>query len=487
MKIVSAHEMSRVEQLAVQRGAHEEAFMEEAGRAVADQVQRLTAQLHLSARLCLLCGSGNNGADAYVAGALLKEKGFEVSALATTSLEQCSPLCQKQRRRFLKCGGSVHAADALIDCGSLFIDGLLGTGFHGVVEGVYRQLIERTNASGLPIVAVDIPSGVDGTTGEIKTVAIMAHTTVCLGFPKTGCFLGEAWCHVGEPIVCDFGLPVEACTEAHADFNWLQTAAPLLPKIHRTQHKYERGYVIGVGGEMPGAPLLSSLAALRAGAGIVRLFHSQTLLCTHPEIICQRYTTVEEIVTAWPRASALFIGPGMGTTATALATLQTLLPRIEHPCVIDADALTLIAHHALSIPKHAILTPHVGEMKRLLNIALTPSPFELLRLCQEYSNAHEVILVLKGAPTFLFHPHTTPVVCTEGTPGMATAGSGDVLTGILAGVLAQIKEPWPAAQLGVYLHGLAGKVAAESKNDYSMIASDLIDALPDAFSRLLHS
>lgn len=497
MKIVRAKEMARIEKLAYQEGASEEDFMEKAGEGIAEFTQQFIARRHLKPHIALLCGRGNNAGDAYVAGRIILLGGFNVVAYSFARLEECSHLCQIQANRFKKAGGTIRFIgpndEFDFDSQSLLLDGILGTGFHGEVEGLFRKAIEVANQSRKPIIAIDIPSGINGDTGEIGGVAIHAAATVFLGLPKTGCFIGEVWDHVGEVHQRNFGLDEKWVDLAEEDFHLLDEndLKNQLPAIVRTRHKYQAGYVVGLGGSpgMPGAPILSSYAALRAGAGIVRLLHPLGMegeLAGAPyEVIREGYEDSNTITNAIKKADAVFVGPGIGTSNRALKILKEMLPLIEMPCVIDAEALTLLAAHPIQLPSQTILTPHHGEMNRLLNLKTKELPKKkLFEACQRYCEDLNVTLVLKGAPTFIFHPNKKPDVCARGDPGMATAGSGDVLTGIVAAFLAQTQNTLSAAQLGVFCHSLAGEYAAAAYTSRSMVASNITEALPKVFTHL---
>jgi ADP-dependent NAD(P)H-hydrate dehydratase / NAD(P)H-hydrate epimerase len=499
MKVVKAKEMARIERLAYAEGASEEGFMNQAGEGVAEWTQRILTRHHLKPKIILLCGSGNNAGDAYVAGRILRERGVQVQALALAPFEKSSPLCQLQSKRFAEGGGRIEYINApeAISFGDseLLIDGILGTGFHGEVGGLFREAIEKANASQLPIVAVDIPSGIDGTTGTIGGVAIRACDTLFLGLPKVGCFFKEAWNYVGRIHIYDFGLGERFIAQAEEDYLLIDEAMiqSFLPKIERTRHKYQAGYVVGLGGckGMPGAPVMASFAALRAGAGIVRLLYPEGMegeLAAAPyEVIRQGYREGDgkTVLQAMERASAVFIGPGMGTSSAAQQMLQQVLPQIIKPCVIDAEALTLLAEQEIPLPQQTIMTPHHGEMKRLLHIKEEIPFLELLERSATFASHKNITLVLKGAPTFIFHPGSKPYLCSRGDPGMATAGSGDVLTGVIAAFLAQCHDPLKAAILGVYIHALAGEFAAEKWTSYCMAATDITAALPLAFKSLI--
>lgn len=497
MKVVTPKEMARIESLAYQQGYSEEEFMENAGRGVAQEVQRFL-HAYFDAPVFILCGKGNNAGDAYVAGRHLLEAGKEVVAWQAHPLDDCSPLCIKNCERFAAAGGLVHLEpfQSAFPTQAIILDGLFGTGFHGEAVGVFAELISRANESGLPILALDIPSGLSGETGAVEGTAIIATETLFLGLPKTGFFLERGWAHVGKLRLVNFGLPQEVVDLAESTLQLPagERFSSMLPVIRRDRHKYQAGFVIGVAGSpgMPGAAMLSSLAALRGGAGIVRLLHPdgmQAELAAAPyEIIRVAYTVeeVDQIAEAINGASAAFIGPGLGRSALAHALLQTLIPKIKKPAVIDADALYFLSECNTTPPPESILTPHRGEMARLLHLPKTPElNQEFLQRCQDYTNEQNVTLILKGAPSFVFHPHRAMLVSIHGDPGMATAGSGDVLTGLLAALLAQGLSPHKAAFLGTHLHGLAGEIAAYKYTSYSLIASDLIDAFGEAFASQL--
>lgn len=499
MKVVSPQEMARIESLAYAEGASESDFMEKAGAGVAHYVEGYARKHHRQEHVVLLCGKGNNGGDAFVAGRYLLHRGFEVSAVQCCGLEECSPLCQENGRRFLQSGGFIHRFDSSklsFPSKGILVDGLFGMGFKGAVVDPYAALIQAANDSELPILASDIPSGLNGATGEALGACIDATETIFLGLPKTGFFLAQGWNLVGKLRHVDFGLPRKCLDAAAAD---LLLTGPedwnsLLPPIVRNRHKYQTGFVVGLAGSvgMPGAAIMASFAALRGGAGIVKLLHPDGMrgeLANCPvEIIRVAYQSNEKdkIVELLNSATAAFVGPGIGRTPQAQKLLQDVLPRLSRPCVLDADALTLIAQEGFALPPQAILTPHHGEMARLLGLSAAPMPtLEFLQQCQNYVEKHSVTLVLKGGPTFLFSPGMSIQISARGDPGLAKAGTGDVLTGLLAALLAQRLQPLDAAILGTALHGIAGEVAVEEKTAFCLVAWDVIEALPRAYSTIM--
>lgn len=495
LKVVTAKEMARIEALAYADGASEQTFMENAGDAIAKAAENFIEIHFLSKTATLLVGKWNNGGDAYAAGAKLLERGYQVIAWHLYDLESCSPLCKIMYERFRSSGGIIRHAQQhqpfSFESEGILLDGLVGTGFHGKAEGILALAIDCANRSQLPILAIDIPSGVNGNTGEVETVAIHATETIFLGLPKSGFFLKGGWDHVGKLRYASFGLGEKYVAEAKPIAFLLdeENISQLLPPIKRTRHKYQAGYVIAIAGSpgMPGAALLASFAALRAGAGIVRLFHPVGMegeLSGAPfELIRQGWDgkNLKWIEEQLKRAKTMLIGPGIGRTKQAEHMFKNLLSVVELPMVIDADALFFFSQNLTwKLPEHSVLTPHRGEMELLLS-SFKKENNDALEVCQAFAEEKKLTLVLKGAPNFLFHPGIPPLVIGRGDPGMATAGSGDVLTGMIAALIAQGLDSRTGTALAVYLHGVAGEIAADHLTSYCMTASDLIDFLPDAF------
>jgi NAD(P)H-hydrate epimerase len=478
-KVVSAEEMRRIEKLALAGGCSEGGFIQEAGRQVASVAMRLIEHRKLPKNVFLLIGKGNKGADAYAAGIELLEEGIKVQAFALFPFGVCSEWNRKKGEEFSKRNGhTVRCFDKeKIQFGEgLIIDGLLGIGLKGKPEGQVETAILLANDSKQPILAIDLPSGLDGTSGRVLGSGIMAEETVTLGCAKSGLFLREGWNHTGRLTVADFGLPSRFVDQAK-EVAYLPNVCEMpLPKIARERHKYEAGYLVGYSGStlMRGAPKLAGLAALRAGAGIVRIFHKGDIGESPMELISQKWSA-KEWKRELSRANAVFVGPGLGVQPLGW------MKEISLPAVFDADALQAKTKY----PRRAVLTPHHGEMHRLLGVKGALESEELFARSQKFVEHAELVLVLKGAPTVIFSHGRAPLIIPRGDPGMATAGSGDVLTGIIGGLLSQKMESYDAAAVGVYLHGIAGEIAAEEKTSYGLIARDLIEFLPKAFQELL--
>lgn len=493
LKVVTAQEMARIEALAYSEGASQEQFMQQAGESVAKSTDAFIQEHGLEKRVSLIAGKGNNAGDGFVALSFLMDMGYSVTAWHIFPPNVCSPLCQKMLERFQKKKGVIHSVSniASIHFEGLILEALVGTGFKGKAEKILADAIERVNQARLPVLSIDIPAGLNATTGEVGSVAIHATKTIFLEFPKLGFFQNEGWNHVGKLTAGHFGLDKRYKDQVNPSAYLFDTAslATILPPLRRTRHKYEAGYVLAFAGskQMPGAALLASLGALRAGCGIVRLFHPphmETELSYSPyELIKESWTakSLSRLRQESKRAKSILIGPGMGRSRSAKQMIKTLLKETQLPTVIDADALYFLAENpSWKLPKETILTPHHGEMQRLL------STFKAQSDVQTFVDAKEVTLVLKGAPTFIYHPHTLPLIIGHGDPGMATAGSGDVLTGIIAAMLAQGLDRKTAACVATSLHAIAGEIAADFLTSYCMTASDILHFLPMAFSKTMN-
>ncbi len=497
MHVVRPKEMVRVEKKAFLAGASEEMCMLAAGAGVAEIAREFIHARGLEKQVVLLSGLGNNAGDAYAAGVQLLDEGFSVQAIQLGRVEECSFLCQKQMERFLEKKGVFHLFSDLESFSppapGVLIDGVFGTGFHGQVEPPFSEALDFASLLGLPILSIDIPSGVHGETGEVQGSAITADETICIGLPKTGLFLQEGPRHTGDIHVVPLPIPQDFIEQAESSFEMLdeEELYSLVPKLNRDQHKYEAGLVVALVGSpgMPGAAQLTCLAALKTGSGLVHLLHPEgmeaELAATAYEVIRVPYKASDpsHVLEAFSKANAACLGPGIGRKPETAKLFSHLLSHLACPLLIDGDGLTLLAEGGLKPPQGAVLTPHLGEMTRLLGKREKPTRnFALLSECQEYAQKFEITLVLKGMPTFIFSPDGSIYANITGDPGMATAGSGDVLSGMISTFLAKGMDPTDAAGLGVYMHGLAGTAAGAIHTSHSVIASDIISCIGRAYA-----
>lgn len=491
--IVSSKEMARCERQSFEDGEDPKAYMLQAGLGIAKILQSYDS----SKKIILLVGKGNNGGDAFVVGHDLVKKGFNVKAFCLFDAKESSDLNRLHRASFEKSGQICiqisEASELQLEEEALLLDGLLGTGFEGDLKGLLLEVIQAVNQHKGKVVAIDIPSGLNGSTGKVSPTCVQANLTITLGAYKQGFFLEDGYKAVGELKLVDFGMP-QKYFDQMATFGKVfdsKEAAELLPKFKRTIHKYEKGYLLALAGSkgMCGAAKLCTLAALRAGSGIVRLFISkdmeQDLESSFPELIKTVFDpeTLEPIIKESQRAKAFALGSGLGHSDECNQVLEKIYQKITLPLVIDAEALDVYFKQKQIQSKEVVLTPHQGEFLRCLKLD-NLSSLERYEKAKVVVKNHKAILVLKGAPTFVFSNSDAPVVFPFGSPALATAGSGDVLTGIIGALLSNGLNAFEAAKLGVYLHAKCGEEASKAKSDHSVIASDLIENIPKVISKL---
>ncbi len=456
-------------------------------------------------RVVVLAGPGNNGGDAMALARLLAVRQYRVECFLVSSSGKLSPDGKENLKRLKDTGlvtirnlSDVQSLPALLE-GDVVIDGLFGSGLTRPVEGLYLDVIRHVNDSAAEVVAVDIPSGLfgeDNTENDVHSV-IQADFTLTFQFPFLSFFFSENEMFTGEWIVMDIGLHPDIIGKIETRYSMLTRGriAGLLPERSRFAHKGVFGHALAVAGSsgMMGAALLTGKAALRSGAGLVTLHVPasgfRVVQTAFPEAIVSIDSDehVFSVLNDLEKYTAVAVGPGLGNHDRSRLGLQKLLKNVNVPLVIDADALNMIAanRELLSyLPEGSILTPHPLEFDRLAG----GSPDGWSRHLEQiaFSLKYRVTVVLKGANTSISFPDGSCVFNTTGNPGMATGGSGDVLTGIVLSLLAQRLSPENAAMAGVYLHGMAGDKAAEKYGEESMIAGDIIRCLGDAF-RLVKS
>ncbi|WP_110674387.1 NAD(P)H-hydrate dehydratase [Salinicola sp. RZ23] len=432
-------------------------------------------------RLCVLCGGGNNGGDGYVLAALAAADGVAVELIALTPPER---LEGDARRAFeLAAEAGIEAlgwADELTLDGEIMVDAMLGTGAHGAPRGDVATAIAQLNAAGKPVMALDVPSGVDVDSGHVEAAAVHATLTLTFIADKLGLHTGAALDHVGELTLADLGVEASAFTDL-VPVGWRQDAQQLaasLPRRRPSAHKGTQGHVLVVAGApgMGGAALMTSEMVARVGAGKVSLAtdaaHVAASLTRFPEIMAHGVRGGADLASLVTAADVLAVGPGIGTGAWGQAALQQVLA-VGKPCVVDADGLNLLASHAAETRRDDwVLTPHPGEAGRLLGWTTAAVQRDrrgaVIALQQRWGGC----VVLKGPGTLIYDGERLDL-CPYGNPGMASGGMGDALTGIVAGLLGQLGDPARAARLGVLIHALAADAAAADGGQRGLLASDL--------------
>ncbi|TVS11036.1 MAG: NAD(P)H-hydrate dehydratase [Wenzhouxiangella sp.] len=481
-RLYRAEQVRELDRLAIERhGIAGYELMNRAGRAA---FQTLRARWPEARRITVCCGGGNNGGDGYVIARLAREAGMDVQLIALKNPDELAGDAARAAADWREPAGVLaDPADSLT--GQVIVDALLGTGLDRPPTGPYARLIERINESPRPVLAVDVPSGLDADTGMPLQPAVRADLTVTFIGNKRGLYTGQAgrWC--GQRLYFDLDTP-EAIHETVRADAWLLDAASLpawLPPRAPDTHKGDLGHVLVIGGDagMAGAPVLAGRAALRAGSGLVSLAtragHAAAALAVQAELMCHAVETLEALDVLMESADVLGLGPGLGRSDWSRAVWRRALGA-DLPLVLDADGLNLLADADPPWPlPRAILTPHPGEAARLLDCSAAEVQSDRFAAVRALAERHGAVVVLKGHGTLVAEPSGQVAVCPFGNPAMASAGMGDALTGIIASLVGQGLEPFEAACCGVLVHALAGDRAAAGRRQ--ILATDLIDQLAD--------
>jgi ADP-dependent NAD(P)H-hydrate dehydratase / NAD(P)H-hydrate epimerase len=466
-------------------------LMERAGKSTADEI---VTRFPEARRVAVWCGTGANGGDGLVVAAELARAGREPAVRLVGPEEKVVGDAAVMLERAQEVGVPFVDEHGSAD---LAVDALFGTGFGGAPRPDAARAISELNAGGVPVVAVDLPSGVDASTGRVAGAAVEAALTVTFHAPKVGHAIAPGRFHAGELVVADIGLEGIETRLRRATAGILE----LVPRRTERDNKYSAGSVLVVGGSrgLTGAPSLSSEAALRAGAGIVtacipaslNLVFEQRLVevMTRPCVDEDGALTPEaadEILLAAERAGAVALGPGLGRSDGTRALVGFLLDRLDKPVVLDADGLWALAGHldwVFSRDAPTVLTPHAGELGRLLGRSSAWVSANRLDAVQAGADDTGTVVLLKGIDTLVAGPGRSPVVVDLGNPGLATAGSGDVLTGVVGAFLAKGMDASAAAAAAAAACGVASDIAAERHGQAGMIARDVVESLSPALSR----
>lgn len=507
MRVTTSREMLKIEEQAESSfGLDTGLLMERAGQAVADEAMRMLPE-HGS--VVIVCGKGNNGGDGFVAARLLDGYGYKVTVVSLAGRDDF-PLAARNAYDKLPSGVQLvldldlaTLEQNLKEC-DLVIDAIFGFSLKGAVRGPAVEVIDLVNRSGRPVLSVDLPSGLEADTGEVYSGAVVADVTVTFTAPKVGMLLYPGQDYVGEYVIADIGIP-ESLVEEYASFHVadIEDVRAQLPARGHEAHKKSVGQVLVVAGSrgMAGAAVLSAKGAYRAGAGLVGFAPPQSIapilnaalieaiVYAQPETASGALASAafESITELSSRYDAVALGPGLSIEAETTSLVKQLVEETERPLVVDASALTCLVGSTDILRKRkapTIITPHVGEMARLFNVSPEDVLCDRLGFAKRAQEEFSVVVVLKGARTIICGPGETTINLT-GNPGLATAGTGDVLTGVVAAFLAQGMSAYDAAWAGVYLHGLSADIAVGDINEYSLMASDVIDYLPEAINHVL--
>lgn len=513
MKIALAAEMKKIDKRAIEEyGVPEILLMENAGREVASAFEEYLGDVS-GKRICVLAGSGNNGGDAFVAARHLMNRGAQISVFLVGSPAHLTKSAALNRDIIIKMGVAVHVLETERDWDKLqvtlrfvdgVVDGILGTGFQGSLREPVSRVVRMVNSHGKPVVAVDIPTGVEADTGNTAPEAIRADITVTFGLPKFGHMICPGETATGKLLVDDIGIPKALLDDEAIHQTYLDeaTVAPILLPRPLDAHKGSCGRILVIAGSrgMTGAAALASRAALRSGAGIAVL----ALPASLQEMMAGKLTEV--MTKPLPETSdgaidiaalgdalalseafdAVLIGPGLGRAQETQKFVQDFCAAVKKPLIMDADAIHAFHGKTEAFKSFAfvpILTPHLGEMAHLLGLTVDELRSSLLDMAREAAHEYHAVFVVKSECTMVIYPDGQVFLTSKGNAGMATAGAGDVLAGAIAGLMKQTAAGL-APLAGVYIHGLAGDLAAKEKG-YGLIATDILENLPHALRTLV--
>jgi len=505
--VVTAAQMRELDRLTIEEiGVAGVVLMEVAGRGAADVVEGFAPGL-VGWRVAILCGAGNNGGDGYVVARHLLMRGAEVRVFMVAARERIRGDGLVNLEAAEKVGVDFEWLDSNLpedltgrlagyDC---VVDALLGTGLSSEVRGRYREVIEAINAARTLTVAVDVPSGLSSDTGHPLGVAVEADATVTFGCPKIGVVTHPGVEYTGDVHIVDIGIPpaLEARLDVRCHLLEERDVVGLVPSRRLGGHKGTYGHLLVVAGSpgKTGAAVLCARGAARSGAGLVTVAAPADAM---PSVAARSIETMTEeyaldsadldpqeatarLVALTRGKEAIVVGPGIPTGRAMVEVLREVLPDATVPVVLDADGLNVVALKPdllgqVSAP--LVLTPHPGEMARLLGVTTSEVQADRLAVAREAAARFGAVVALKGARTVVAAPDGEAVINPTGNPGMGSGGTGDVLAGLIGGLLAQGVAPFDAARLAVYLHGLAGDRAAEDLGHHAMVAGDVLDRLP---------
>jgi NAD(P)H-hydrate epimerase len=516
MILVTPDEMKRIDKTAIEEfGIPGIVLMENAALGVVREICEILGDIS-GKHLVVLAGKGNNGGDAFAVARHLFNMGAHVSVYVLTRFADINADAKTNLDILFKMGMEVKEVtkDEHIDeikdrlrFTHIVVDGLLGTGLMGEVKGVMAGIIDAVNDSCVPVVAVDIPSGVNGETGKVSTACIKATSTVTFAFPKLGQLVHPGCEYVGKLEIVDIGIPRAAVQSFEVENHFIDSAfvSQLMPKRYSNSDKGNYGKILVVAGSrgMTGAACLTGGAALRTGSGLVYMTAPLSILSIYAGNLLEALTipledenkgyitkeSVSEILSHLEDVDVAAVGPGLSVGGETKDAVFSIIKSSKVPIVLDADGINLLAKD-LSVLRNLrtqmVITPHPGEMARLLGISVKEVQSDRINIARSFSKEWGVITVLKGSRTIIASPEGEIYINATGNAGMATGGSGDVLTGIIASLIGQGVKPLDAAVAGVYIHGLCGDNVAQRNGEHGLIAGDLVQEIPNVMLDIIN-
>ena len=477
-QLYHSSEIRKIEDLAFTRGIDSKLLMTRAGEAIFCEIKRRWPR---AKKITIVCGKGNNAGDGYVVASLAKRAKVAVRILQLANADSLTGAAKDAYLACKKLGIEMvpFNAEKLQDC-DLIVDAIFGIGFSGGLSPIFSQAIQAINRSNLPVLAVDLPSGINADSGEVSQCAVRATVTVTLISKKIGLYLGEARNYCGEVVLDSLTLPKDLLNAAvpTATIMNLEEELGSLISRKRTAHKGDFGRVLVIGGDygMGGAVRLAAEGALRAGAGYVvvatRAEHVSQINVARPEIMVHGITSYSQLLPLLQAATVIVIGSGLGLKTWG-KSLFKLAIAAHKPMVIDGDGLNILASYG-GYGDNWILTPHPMEAARLLGTTVADVQDNRLQALQNIVKKYGGVCLLKGSGSLIGTMGQRSLLCDAGNPGMASAGMGDLLGGIIAGLLAQRLDSFKAARLGTMIHATAGDLVAEQYGTVGMAALDLV-------------
>jgi len=509
LKIADALSIRAMDKTAIEKyGIPGATLMENAGKGVARAALSMLGPDATGFRVVILCGKGNNGGDGFVAARYLRETGVEVTVLSLCEVRSLKGDAATAALAWTGSGGhveellsieAVQGAASAIEEASLVIDAIFGTGLTVEPTGLHAEAIRLINRSSKKVLSIDIPSGVDATTGAVLGAAVKADVTATMAMPKLGLFLSPGRAHAGRVEVVDIGLPPEVTEDESIKWNLLAPSdiAGILRPREADSYKSSHGHLLVLAGSpgMTGAAFMCATAAMRAGAGLVTAgvpesLHAimetktaEVMTIGLPETVSKRLgvCSFDEIKRVSKGKSAIVIGPGAGASEELAGLISLILNEVRVPVVIDADGLNSLALKTFSlkgVKSEVVLTPHPGEMARLLGSDIRSVQADRVGAAERLADMTGATVVLKGAYTVIACPGGQIYLNPTGNPGLATAGTGDVLSGMIGAFLAQGYPASEAILAAVYIHGLAADEAVKKTGEIGMMATDLFEYIP---------
>ncbi|MCK4233825.1 NAD(P)H-hydrate dehydratase [candidate division WOR-3 bacterium] len=515
MRVVSVKEMREIDRIAIkQLGIPGVVLMENAGQSVVSAMEDYFDMENVE-NVTIVCGKGNNGGDGFVVARYLMNLETNIDVYITADPSTISGDAKKNlnilsglglKPKVIKTKKDLQKLRTSMTHSDIVVDAIFGTGFSGKIQGITEDVVKELNESGINIVSVDTPSGIDSDNGAVIGEAVQADLTVTMGLPKVGQFLYPARHYVGELYVADIGFPEQVINNVEVKGTLVdnEVLRRFIPWRAPSLHKGAFGRILIIAGStgMTGAAAMAATSALRAGAGLVYLAipeHLNPILetkCTETitipvpqteegSISLNAYTKIMDEI---KKVDVVAIGPGMSQHPETQKLIRKIVENANAPLLVDADGINALVGYTKVLKKRkkpTVITPHPGEMARLINRDVREIVRNKVNLSQKYAQDWRVTIVLKGAPTVIAEQDGKFWLNSHVNSGLATAGSGDVLTGLIIGFLAQRTTPLAASVSGVYIHSLAGEILKEKIGEHSLIAGDLIDTIPQAIIKAL--